>query len=381
MKELLVVPQIDSYETFAAFAAEAKIGEGDLILTNEYIYDPLMKAENLSCRYIFQEKYGAGEPTDRMVDSILAEMNREKCLRVFAIGGGTILDIGKILTLKDAENVDALYERSELEKGRELYLIPTTCGTGSEMTNISIVNRTRKGTKMGLTSPAMFADHAVLIPEFLRTLPYYVFATSSIDALIHGIEAYLSPNSTSYTDMYGAAAIEIILSGYCRIAREGQDARFAESEAYLRASNYAGIAFGNAGCAAVHAMSYALGAKYHVPHGESNYQFLTSVLRKYQEKKPKGKLERLNALLLRALKQDSRTDVEAEDAADGIAALERLLAAILKPKAMKEYGAVQEDIPEFAVSTVANQQRLLKNNYVELSLEEIQELYQERLNG
>ncbi len=181
--------------------------------------------------------------------------------------------------------------------------------------------------------------------------------------------------------MYGAAAIEIILSGYCRIAREGQDARFAESEAYLRASNYAGIAFGNAGCAAVHAMSYALGAKYHVPHGESNYQFLTSVLRKYQEKKPKGKLERLNALLLRALKQDSRTDVEAEDVADGIAALERLLAAILKPKAMKEYGAVQEDIPEFAASTVANQQRLLKNNYVELSLEEIQELYQERLNG
>ena len=190
----------------------------------------------------------------------------------------------RFLTLKDAENVDALYERSELEKGRELYLIPTTCGTGSEMTNISIVNRTRKGTKMGLTSPAMFADHAVLIPEFLRTLPYYVFATSSIDALIHGIEAYLSPNSTSYTDMYGAAAIEIILSGYCRIAREGQDARFAESEAYLRASNYAGIAFGNAGCAAVHAMSYALGAKYHVPHGESNYQFLTSVLRKYRKK-------------------------------------------------------------------------------------------------
>ena len=64
-----------------------------------------------------------------------------------------------------------------------------------------------------------------------------------------------------------------------------------------------------------------------------------------------------------------------------IGALERLLAAILKPKAMKEYGAVQEDIPEFAASTVANQQRLLKNNYVELSLEEIQELYQERLNG
>ncbi len=376
MKELLVVPQIDSYKTFGEFAAEAKIGAGDLILTNEYIYNPLMKAENLSCRYIFQEKYGAGEPTDQMVDAILAEMNQEECLRIFAVGGGTILDIGKILALKDAENVDVLYERTELEKGKKLYLIPTTCGTGSEMTNIAIVNRTRKGTKMGLTSPAMYADHAVLIPEFLGTLPYYVFATSSIDALIHALEAYLSPNSTSYTDMYGAAAMEMILAGYCRIAKEGPDARFAESEAYLRASNYAGIAFGNAGCAAVHAMSYALGAKYHVPHGESNYQFLISVLRKYQEKKPEGKLKSLNDLLLQVLKQDG-----AGDGADGIEALERLLAVILKPKAMKEYGAVQEDIPEFAASTIANQQRLLRNNYVELSQEEIQELYQKRLNG
>lgn len=377
MKELLVVPQIDSYETFAAFAAEAKIGEGDLILTNEYIYDPLMKTENLSCRYIFQEKYGAGEPNDVMLDAILAEMNKEDCRRVFAVGGGTILDIAKILVLRGAEDVDTLYDRAELEKGKTLYLVPTTCGTGSEMTNIAIVNRTRKGTKMGLTSPAMYADHAVLIPEFLQSLPYSVFATSSIDALIHAIEAYLSPNSTAYTDMYGTAAMEMILSGYCRIAEEGPEARKTDSRDYLVASNYAGIAFGNAGVGAVHALSYALGAKYHVPHGESNYQFFISVLLKYLEKKPGGKMASLNAMLVRILKPEE----EQNGRADGIRALERLLAAILKPKAMKEYGAVQEDIPEFAASTVANQQRLLKNNYVELSLEEIQELYQERLNG
>ncbi len=377
MKELSVVPQIDSYETFAAFAAEAKIGEGDLILTNEYIYDPLMKTENLSCRYIFQEKYGAGEPNDVMLDAILAEMNKEDCRRVFAVGGGTILDIAKILVLRGAEDVDTLYDRAELEKGKALYLVPTTCGTGSEMTNIAIVNRTRKGTKMGLTSPAMYADHAVLIPEFLQSLPYSVFATSSIDALIHAIEAYLSPNSTAYTDMYGTAAMEMILSGYCRIAEEGPEARKTDSRDYLVASNYAGIAFGNAGVGAVHALSYALGAKYHVPHGESNYQFFISVLLKYLEKKPEGKMASLNAMLVRILKPEE----EQNGRADGIRALERLLAAILKPKAMKEYGAVQEDIPKFAASTVANQQRLLKNNYVELSLEEIQELYQERLNG
>ena len=336
-----------------------------------------MKTENLSCRYIFQEKYGAGEPNDVMLDAILAEMNKEDCRRVFAVGGGTILDIAKILVLRGAEDVDTLYDRAELEKGKTLYLVPTTCGTGSEMTNIAIVNRTRKGTKMGLTSPAMYADHAVLIPEFLQSLPYSVFATSSIDALIHAIEAYLSPNSTAYTDMYGTAAMEMILSGYCRIAEEGLEARKTDSRDYLVASNYAGIAFGNAGVGAVHALSYALGAKYHVPHGESNYQFFISVLLKYLEKKPGGKMASLNAMLVRILKPEE----EQNGRADGIRALERLLAAILKPKAMKEYGAVQEDIPKFAASTVANQQRLLKNNYVELSLEEIQELYQERLNG
>ena len=179
-----------------------------------------------------------------------------------------------------------------LTKARRLIIIPTTCGTGSEVTNISILNRTRLGTKQGLVSPAMFADHAVLIPEFLQSLPYSVFATSSIDALIHAVESYLSPSATPYTEMYSLQAMQDILRGYCQIAERGQHARFQSSAEYLRASNYAGIAFSNSGCAAVHAMSYALGGKYHVAHGESNYQFFTDVLRKYQEKKPDGKSAR-----------------------------------------------------------------------------------------
>ena len=88
-----------------------------------------------------------------------------------------------------------------------------------------------------------------------------------------------------------------ILRGYCQIAERGQHARFQSSAEYLRASNYAGIAFSNSGCAAVHAMSYALGGKYHVAHGESNYQFFTDVLRKYQEKKPDGKIRTLDHFL------------------------------------------------------------------------------------
>lgn len=379
MRELLIAPQIDSFETFAEFAAGFSVGAEDLILTNEYIYDPIMKKENLDCHYIFQEKYGAGEPTDVMVDAILEEMNSIGCTRVIAIGGGTIIDIAKILVLEGAQNVDVLYDQAELRKEKKLMIIPTTCGTGSEVTNISIINRTRKGTKMGLTSSSMYADHAVLIPEFLQTLPYYVFATSSIDALIHAVESYLSPGCTAYTEMYSTAAMEAILKGYCRIAREGQDARFEDSRSYLAASNYAGIAFGNAGCAVVHAMSYALGAKYHVPHGESNYQFFTSVLRKYQKKKPQGKIQVLDVLLGQIIEEGGCPD--GVRGSDGIGTLEKLLGVILERKPMSAYGAVPEDVPAFAESTVMNQQRLLKNSYVELSREDIQSLYQDSLEG
>lgn len=379
MKELLIRPEVQSFRTFAEFAGEFGLNKEDLILTNEFIYKPIMEKENLECRYLFQERYGAGEPTDIMVDQILAEMNKAGCKRVIAVGGGTIIDIAKVLVLADAVNVDVLYEKESLKKEKELIIIPTTCGTGSEVTNLAIINRTRKGTKMGLGSPAMYADYAVLIPEFLKTLPYYVFATSSIDALIHAVESYLSPNCTDYTAIFSEAAIRMILSGYCRIADEGSDARFADSEMYLKASDFAGIAFGNSGCAAVHAMSYALGGKYHVPHGESNFQFFTDVLKKYQEKQPEGKIWKLEALIRRVTCEVGY--VQGGLAANGILILENLLGKILEKKPMRAFGVVEEDIRPFAVSTIENQQRLLRNNYVALSLEEIQEIFQARLDG
>ena len=379
MKELLVKPEVQSFSTFAEFASGFDLNRDDLILTNEFIYRPIMEKENLSCKYIFQEKYGTGEPTDIMADQILEEMNRTTCKRVIAVGGGTIIDIAKVLILEGAVNVDVLYDKECLTKEKELIIVPTTCGTGSEVTNLAIINRTRKGTKMGLGSPAMYADYAVLIPEFLKTLPYYVFATSSIDALIHAVESYLSPSRTDYTEIFSEAAIRMILSGYCRIANEGQDARFADSEMYLKASDFAGIAFGNSGCAAVHAMSYALGGKYHVPHGESNYQFFTDVLNKYQEKQPEGKIRELEEMIRRITNEAGY--MPGSPAMNGIRILESLLSKVLEKKPMSAFGAVQEDIRPFAESTVENQQRLLKNNYVPLSTEEIEEIYQARLQG
>ena len=162
----------------------------------------------------------------------------------------------------------------ELPKRRELVLIPTTCGTGSEVTNISILNRTRLGTKMGLVGPAMYADAAVLIPQLLEGLPFGVFATSSIDALVHAVESSLSPKATPYTKLFGYKAIEMLIRGYQTIAREGREARLPLLEDFLIASNYAGFAFGTAGCAAVHAMSYPLGENTTCPTGRATTRCL-----------------------------------------------------------------------------------------------------------
>ena len=131
-----------------------------------------------------------GEPTDVMAEAILRDAAATGCNRVMAIGGGTVIDIAKVLAVGGGESIDELYGMApELPKRRELVLIPTTCGTGSEVTNISILNRTRLGTKMGLVGPAMYADAAVLIPQLLEGLPFGVFATSSIDALVHAVES------------------------------------------------------------------------------------------------------------------------------------------------------------------------------------------------
>ncbi len=375
MNQFFIKPEIQFCNTFQEFAAEYELGKSDVILTNEYIYNPIMAAKGLQCGVVFQEKYGTGEPTDVMAEAILEEVRKYDARRIIAVGGGTIIDIAKVLAVKGGETIDEMYQNmASLEKGKELIIIPTTCGTGSEVTNISVLNRTKMGTKQGMVSPAMFADAAVLIPEFLESLPYKVFATSSIDALVHAVESYLNPAATDFSEMYSIKAVRMILKGYCRIAAKGRDVWKDDAEDYLVASNMAGIGFSNNGCGAVHAMAYAIGGKYHVPHGESNYQFFVPVLKLYEKKAPGGKLNKLKDILRECLAEGGFCGTAC--AGNPLGMLEELLGNVLPAKKMAEYGALREDIVPFAQSTVDHQQRLLKNSYVPLSREEIREVYQ-----
>ena len=369
MRELVLRPTLHTFAGCKAFVDEFKPGKGDLVLTNEYIYMPYFGKMGLDVTVIFQEKYGSGEPTDIMVDEILRVAAKSSCSRVIAIGGGTVLDIAKVLAVSDGTPVDELYAQMPgLVKKRELIMIPTTCGTGSEITNLAILNRTRLGTKMGLLSESLYPDHAVLIPELLQGLPFGVFATSSLDALVHAVESALSPKATRTTRIFGDKAIEMIIRGYQKIAKDGQTARLPLLGEFLTASTYAGIAFGTAGVGAVHALSYPLGGTYHLPHGEVNYEMFTGVLKNYMEVKQDGAIAEVNALLCELL--GCKVAAVYDE-------LEKLLNSILPKKPLREYGVTQEDLVAFTENVMTTQGRLMANNFVPLDKDRVLKIYRE----
>ncbi|NLL23821.1 MAG: 4-hydroxybutyrate dehydrogenase [Tissierellia bacterium] len=369
MIQLKIKPLIYKYDTVKEFLEDFEVGKNDLVITNEYIFNP--EKYGIDCHVLYQEKYGLGEPSDEMVEDMYNDIKHVDYARVIAIGGGTVIDVSKLFVLTNVSPVLDLYERKlEIKKSKELVLVPTTCGTGSEVTNIAILELKSRKTKMGLAVDEMYADSAVLIPELLYNLPFKVFATSSIDALIHAIEAYVSPKATPYTEMYSIEAMKLIVDGYNKIRDNGQEARIAILEDYLIASNYAGIAFANAGVGAVHAMSYPLGATHHVPHGESNYAIFTGVFKAYQRLNPDGKISKLNCFLAELLNCEVERVYEE---------LENLLNVILPKKPLREYGTTLEELEEFTENVMTKQGRLTANNYTELNREEVYNIYKSLL--
>lgn len=368
MKDLMIKPCIHRFSTVEAFTTEFQVGKGDLLITSEHLYMDYFQKLNLDCDVIFHGNYGKGEPTDEMVEAMYSDVIGQHN-RIIGVGGGTVLDMAKLFALKDLSPVTDLFDgKITPVKNKKLILIPTTCGTGSEVTNISILSLTKMGTKKGLAVDQLYADDAVLIPCLLENLPLGAFATSSIDALVHAVESFLSPKGTSTTRMFSCKAMEIILKGYQEIAKNGPDARMPLLDDFLTASYYAGIAFGNAGCAAVHALAYPLGAIHHVPHGESNYAMFTGVMKNYMELKSDGQIAVLNQFIADLLHCETEHVYEE---------LETLLNHIIQKKPLHAYGMTEAEIDTFTDSVIANQQRLLSNNFVPFDRDRIHKTYRE----
>lgn len=390
MKTFSIHSTIVEFENFGQFAEAFALNERDLILTNQFIYEPFIQPTGVSCPPVFQEKYGAGEPTDVMIDAICADIP-DGIERIIAVGGGTVIDIAKVLILSgDGNAEDKFMKRCPVGKARQLIAVPTTCGTGSEVTNVAVTALTRQNTKMGLALDCMYPDQAVLIPQLVATLPYQFFATSSVDALVHCVESYLSPKATDYSQTFSVKGIDTIVRHYRKVVEAGLETWSDHAAAFLRASNYGGIAFGNAGCAAVHAMSYPLSGKYHIPHGEANMLMFEAVIRHYLKLDPNGRIVNLGRVLAEAFDLNpSGDDWNAGVFLSGLAqsALEvtgpagiwdrlfNLLDAVLKRSPLNTYGVQRDELEDFCDSVIAGQQRLLGNNYVKLDKSDMMAIY------
>lgn len=361
--------KIEKYEKAETFAREYEIGENDFILASRSIYEKYFAPLQLKAHVVYKGDYGKGEPTDVMIDALLKDFQMTGAERIVAIGGGAVIDMAKILVLDGMHKTEDIFLRKvPLKKVRPLIAVPTTCGAGSEVSNVSIAELTQLHTKLGLAADEIYADAAVLIPELLESLPYSFFATSAIDAFIHAIESYVSPRANLYTRMFSCQAMEMILRGFQVIAEQGEGARMGLLDDFLTASNLAGVAFGNAGTGTVHAMSYPLSGVYHVTHGEANYQFLTAVFAAYQRWNPQGEIRELNRFLGEILGCEE-TQV--------YPALEELLGKVIARKRLRDYGMKEEEIQSFAKSVEQSQQRLLNQSYVKPTAEQMAEIYRQ----
>ena len=368
MKLFSLQPTIHKFEKFAEFVEEFAVNDKDIIVVNNSIFNKFVKQLNLKSIFISPKKYGDGEPSDEIIDKVIEEAAKYDFDRVIAIGGGAVMDIAKFLVLENVHDTLDIFDRKiAFNKIKELIAIPTTCGTGSEVTAYSVAEIKSKGTKMGIGLDEFLPDHAVLVPELLKNMPYKFFAFSSLDALVHAAESLVSPGSNPYTALFAEKAITLILNGYKEIAVKGKDYYSEIIEDFLIGSNYAGIAFGNTGVGAVHALSYPLGGIYHVAHGESNYEFFTPIFKAYTEIAPEGKIKKFNELVISSLALAEDADIYAE--------LDKLLNCIWEKKKLHTFGMEESEVLGFTENVIKEQQRLLGNNYVALSKEIIVGIY------
>ena len=221
------------------------------------------------------------DPPEHVILAAAAKAREAAVDGVVGFGGGSSLDVAKLVALL-APGKEALAEVYGVGNAKgprlPLILVPTTAGTGSEVTPISIVT-TGTNEKMGVVSPVILPDIALLDPELTYGLPPHITAATGIDAMVHAIEAYASasPNNNPVSRMLALQALQLMGSSVLRAVRDGGD-REARGNMLL-GSMLAGQAFANSPVAAVHALAYPLGGHFHIPHGLSNALVLPHVLR------------------------------------------------------------------------------------------------------
>ncbi|MCQ6307194.1 iron-containing alcohol dehydrogenase [Bacillus cereus] len=318
------------------------------------------------------------EPTNIHVLEALSLCKEEKCDFIIGIGGGSCIDAAKavaVLYTNGGEVEDYVQKDIEIENNPlPLIAIPTTSGTGSEVTSVAVITNKKTDVKMMMKHPSFIPKVAIIDPVLTSSLPPQITAATGIDALCHAIEAYISKVSQPLTDVLALSAIESIMK-YLRIAYE--DGRNMEArEAMMIASLQAGIAFSNASVTLVHGMSRPVGALFHVPHGISNAILLPIVL----EFTKTSAMKRLTKIG-RSLNKDLYSNSDEEVADYTLGEIKKLCFDLRIPN-LKEYG-IDEIEFENAISKMASdaiESGSPANNPRVPSYDEIKELYRECFN-
>jgi alcohol dehydrogenase class IV len=310
------------------------------------------------------------EPSASLVDES-AQLTKENGVDVvIGVGGGSSLDIAKGASLL-ASNPGNVLDYCGLDlipkRGLPKILVPTTAGTGSEVTRVFVLTDKRDNMKKVVFSNYALPELALVDPMLTISMPSKVTADSGMDALVHAIETYVSMNATPFSDLLASKAIELIAKYLPMAFAKGEniEARYHMSLASL----LAGMAFASGGLGAVHALAYPLGTEYHLPHGRTNAIMLAHVM----EFNSIGNRSRYALIAEMMGKREVTSDLRA-GIVKAVEAVVQLLDDVQIPYHLKDYGIPKEAIPKL-VEGGMRQARLFVPNPRDLREEDVEAIY------
>jgi alcohol dehydrogenase class IV len=312
------------------------------------------------------------EPDPRMevVEKSVEKAKQEGTDLIIGFGGGSSLDIAKVtsILLTNPGKVDLFFGIDLVPNpGIPMILVPTTAGTGSEVTPIAILSDTKEKLKKGIVTAHLFPEVAIVDPKLTTGLPPSVTAFTGMDALTHAIESYTSVNATDLTDLLAYRAMELC-SKNLRVAYAHGENLIARSN-MMEGSLLAGIAFANAGVGAVHAFAYPLGGEFHLPHGLTNTLMLPYIMRFNILGCPQKFAQMAKAFGERV---DALSDLEAAEAA--VRFVERLSDDLRVPRRLRDVKIPEGAVPGLAEAAM-KVTRLLANNPRKIALEDAIAIY------
>ncbi|MBT4213253.1 MAG: iron-containing alcohol dehydrogenase [Porticoccaceae bacterium] len=313
------------------------------------------------------------DPPESVVMDAVTEGQAFNCDGVIGFGGGSSMDVAKLLAvlIKGEQSLSDIYGVDQITAGRlPLIQVPTTAGTGSEATMVSIIT-TGETTKAGVVSRTLLADKIVLDASLTLGLPPHVTAATGIDAMVHAIEAYTSRRlKNSLSDMLAREALRLLAGNIVVAVKQGDnlDARGS----MLLGAMLAGQAFANAPVAAVHALAYPLGGNYHIPHGLSNSLVLPHVIR-FNGPSAGDLYKEIAPLIMPGKSLPDDALVVTEMLAEHFLSLSEDLGL---QTSLSQMNVPEGDLPKLAEEAML-QQRLLINNPREVSVDDSLEIYRQ----